>query len=57
MRSESRQFWLPKEIFDQVKIIQSEYQDERAAHTVRRLIRAALAHRAEQEKESGVDRE
>ena len=48
---ESRQFWLTKELMDQVKIIQSEYQDERPAHTVRRLIREALAHRAELEKE------
>lgn len=45
-KSVAQHFWLTKELLDEVVIIQHEYMDERPAHTVRRLIREALAARA-----------
>ena len=48
---ETRQFWLPTELFRKVKKIQKEYDDERPTLTVRRLLRAAIAHREELDKE------
>ena len=45
-KSPARHFWLTQDLMDEIVIIQQEYQDERPAHTVRRLIREALAARA-----------
>jgi len=51
-KKEARHFWITQDIFDEVKKIQLEYKDERPAHTVRRLIREALAARAEKKESS-----
>jgi len=46
-KKESKHFWITRDLFDDIKKIQHEFQDERVALTIRRLLRSAIDARAE----------
>lgn len=45
MKKEPKQFWLTRDLLADIKRVQLEHDDEKPAHTVRRLIREALKAR------------
>ncbi len=50
----SRQFWVTQDLIDEIEKLQRDYDDERLSHTIRRLLREALAHRARAEIEKST---